>query len=524
MSSSISNSRSSTLSASQVECSICTDENSLETVLETVCQHLFHRKCLIPAIKQRNACPNCNTENPLGDRTVTLIEAWDHHNEIQAYENLQRFQNKYWRYATKLHEFLYEAYKTGNPKHIQPLLNESAKALLYERGQEGRTVLLECVYLMTYDLSQGQVLFEPLQQIIKKGARNNEADDKGNTALHIAALTMSNPSKGQLNHFKKIITTLLNHGADINAENNEGETPLNIVASFYHGAENQQKLMEFFLSHGAKVNFARFEKIVNDAGKIDHWLLDHLLVKGVKYSVDEKAVLAANIVKKLDYDKRGRLLLVEEKLDEELPFSRAVMCNEWSIPNSNKHGACWLHWLINNRRVSLIQMSGWLACQPWKEVSQLIESLEGYKIDDDSIIVEAISKDEDLKSRLEKARVFGNLGVTIPDVLVKEAEKSLYPKLKPKKKRPTIKASSSSTASSTSAASIDSLHSKKKDKEAERVVTKKKRVKKKSKEESPVTDTSESPKAAVDDDEYLTLKIRKKPPPEALVNLDFEDQ
>lgn len=53
------------------------------------------------------------------------------------------------------------------------------------------------------------------EQLIKDGCDINESDPEGNTALHIAAL------HGHRNIYDLLVT----YGADINIENNIGETP-----------------------------------------------------------------------------------------------------------------------------------------------------------------------------------------------------------------------------------------------------------------------------------------------------------
>uniref|UniRef100_A0A667Z2Y8 Ankyrin 1 n=1 Tax=Myripristis murdjan TaxID=586833 RepID=A0A667Z2Y8_9TELE len=71
---------------------------------------------------------------------------------------------------------------------------------------------------------------------IKNGIDINTANQKGNTALHIAALA------GQ----EQVVTELVNYGANVNAQSQKGFTPLYMAAQ-----ENHLEVVKFLLENGA---------------------------------------------------------------------------------------------------------------------------------------------------------------------------------------------------------------------------------------------------------------------------------
>jgi ankyrin repeat protein len=84
-----------------------------------------------------------------------------------------------------------------------------------------------------------------IQNLIENGANVNAVDNYGNTPLHIYSRS------DDIN--TKIVEDLLNHGANINATNNEGKTPLHIYAAKEDGGEDIT-IFRYFIEHGARVN------------------------------------------------------------------------------------------------------------------------------------------------------------------------------------------------------------------------------------------------------------------------------
>ena len=76
------------------------------------------------------------------------------------------------------------------------------------------------------------------EYFIQKGADVNAKDKDGNTPLHLAAMN------GKID----VAKVLLKHNADVNAKNNEGRTALHYATDFNH-----RDLVELLLAHGASI-------------------------------------------------------------------------------------------------------------------------------------------------------------------------------------------------------------------------------------------------------------------------------
>ena len=84
-----------------------------------------------------------------------------------------------------------------------------------------------------------------IEYLIENGANVNAVDNYGNTPLHIYSRS------DDIN--TSIVGDLLDHGANINATNNEGKTPLHIYAAKKDGGEDIT-IFRYFIEHGARVN------------------------------------------------------------------------------------------------------------------------------------------------------------------------------------------------------------------------------------------------------------------------------
>jgi ankyrin repeat protein len=82
--------------------------------------------------------------------------------------------------------------------------------------------------------------------LLSKGAEVDAKDDDGMTPLHMAAW------KGE----KAVVALLLSHGAEVNAGNKHGTTPLHYAADFdgYKDLADRKGVVELLVSHGAEVN------------------------------------------------------------------------------------------------------------------------------------------------------------------------------------------------------------------------------------------------------------------------------
>jgi ankyrin repeat protein len=98
------------------------------------------------------------------------------------------------------------------------------------------------------------------RQLISKGADVNAADDEGHTPLHVYISsngTRREILKGLYGINKKmdesgLVLTLIKAGADVNAVNEDGLSPLHIAAQSAWG--DKTKIVQLLIKNGADVN------------------------------------------------------------------------------------------------------------------------------------------------------------------------------------------------------------------------------------------------------------------------------
>lgn len=121
------------------------------------------------------------------------------------------------------------AASSGNPDVVREILKSHPK--LEARDREGKTALFAAGDYRSSDADGARV--ECVQLLLDAGANVNARDDEGNTPLHETFLT-------------DVEEELLKRGADVNAQNDDGDTP--IVTTVDNSA------IPLFLSHGADLN------------------------------------------------------------------------------------------------------------------------------------------------------------------------------------------------------------------------------------------------------------------------------
>jgi ankyrin repeat protein len=163
---------------------------------------------------------------------------------------------------------------------------EAIKNLLY-LGADPNTRLTEHNKnpILQYCVYEGNLNLEAARHLLKEGAKVNDEDATGDTALHVLAQAMDPDSKTKID----ILKLLLENGGDLNKENNAGKTPLECAL------ENKQKEIFHEIIKYAKEHNIKFSNRVNRA--IEKEVNDDLLkVVSSKDSPDTKAEAIKNLL------------------------------------------------------------------------------------------------------------------------------------------------------------------------------------------------------------------------------------
>ena len=135
-------------------------------------------------------------------------------------------------------EQLYDAVKKGDMKTIRYILNIPGINVNWNTTDTNKYPLINVVLLnKNLDSVSKQKIIIKLKQ---KGANINATDIQGNTPLHLASLNRKDPS---------IIIFLIKNGAAVNATNIYGNTPLHLAAEASNG-----EIVSILINRGALIN------------------------------------------------------------------------------------------------------------------------------------------------------------------------------------------------------------------------------------------------------------------------------
>ncbi|EAY16335.1 ankyrin repeat protein, putative [Trichomonas vaginalis G3] len=158
------------------------------------------------------------------------------------------------------------------------------------------------------------------EYLLSQGAKINEKDANGKTALHIAADSNS----------KDMVEFLISHGANINEKDKYGFTALHIVAE-----NNNLELAELLIAHGANIN----EKDKNGKTAL------HIAIENkCKETAELLIIHGANINEKDKYGKTALHIAIENNNE----ITELLILHNANINEKDGNGKTALHLAMDN--------------------------------------------------------------------------------------------------------------------------------------------------------------------------------
>ncbi|WP_346863681.1 ankyrin repeat domain-containing protein [uncultured Draconibacterium sp.] len=192
-----------------------------------------------------NHSANVNIDNSYGETPLTLATEFNHIEVVKLLiENGADINKKNHNNICPLLRASIE----GNKSIMSYLMKSGGKFL--KEPEEYNLPLLEVAEKELWTPTNKEHV-KAIGFLIEMGANINAKDKDGNSPLHIATSCPRN---------NKIISELLKYGADINSKNNEGVTPLMNAIQW-----NKYKTVKNLIKHGANVN----DKNIDDTSVLD---------------------------------------------------------------------------------------------------------------------------------------------------------------------------------------------------------------------------------------------------------------
>jgi hypothetical protein len=143
---------------------------------------------------------------------------------------------------------------------------ETPKSSMEERTQKQKRMFEEIIN------QNDKINIQSLKKYIGKGGDLNFKDSEGNTILHIVCILLE---KSDFNYYNSIIRFLVEHGANVNEVNGNGNTPIHLLNMT--NDKNYTKLLDYFIENNANID------IKNNLGLSSRMIsLEHFLKKKEK--------------------------------------------------------------------------------------------------------------------------------------------------------------------------------------------------------------------------------------------------
>ena len=119
---------------------------------------------------------------------------------------------------------------------------------MYKYGMcENETLIMELLHYGSESDEERELTLYLLDKFVELGCNVNEKNENGKTAMHYCAEIMTDTENIPL------AEKLLSYGADVNAQDNKGMTPLMALADDFRKVEGLLSGAEFLVSHGADI-------------------------------------------------------------------------------------------------------------------------------------------------------------------------------------------------------------------------------------------------------------------------------